>query len=507
MVLRGTSSRRLGSSNVLRALIKTMSSRGVIGAFVLLMILMSILTLGQVPSEGPTINSIRSNDGFYAFYNNSTYNLIAFSFTANGTPDAGQGLKIVFTNTTTQANEAVTGTIGVSGMAELNFTSNSTWLAEMYTRDPTGGYQPSGGYTIGPSDPSSAQFFNYLVIYDHGSRDRAGFVVFYVSTAGSSAQKTQFRISYSNYTSGITSLRPDTTPASPSEYTGTVFIGNANNFQYVDLYISYSFVPPDVSVLYGTLQYNSGSGWNNVSAYYNTGSAPEIFIRPSYQYLDPQVYSAFFGTDILMVSLFGIVFAFFTFGNPKATHSMELLLAKPLSRSDVIISKYFGSLILIASAVLLTLAISDGLLLYYFSVFLNAYAFLMVFSVLLLVAAIFMAITFFISALAKGYATILITPLAIMFFLYYVFGSLINGLSQLFGSISFKFSQNISAYGSYVSPFQLVSGITERLDLQLRGGSISSPVPFDLEFMILFLLLWCLIPLLFAALIWRRNDI
>jgi ABC-type transport system involved in multi-copper enzyme maturation permease subunit len=244
-----------------------------------------------------------------------------------------------------------------------------------------------------------------------------------------------------------------------------------------------------------------------VSAYHNTGSAPDVFIRPSYQYLDPRVYSAFFGTDILMVSLFGIVFAFFTFGNPKATHSIELLLAKPLSRSDVIISKYFGSLILIASAVLLTLTISDGLLLYYFSVFLNAYAFLMVFSVLLLVAAIFMAITFFISAIWRGYATMLITPLAILFFLYYVFGSLINVLSQLFGSISFKFSQNISAYGSYVSPFQLVSGITERLDLQLRGGSISSPVPFDLEFMILFLLLWCLIPLLFAAVIWRRTDI
>ncbi len=472
-------------------------------------LLLGLLALGQTSSEGPTI-SIENESGFYALYGNGVYHLVVFSYTDNGTPSDSQGVKMVFTNSTTQVSKTVLGTIGADGLAVVNFTSNETWNAKLYLHEPTG-YQFSVGYGIVPSNSTSG-FLSYLNIYDHGFRNKAGFVVFYVNTNGKQASQTQFRLSYSNKDSGAVfgyGSYNGSGSISNTVIRGTINLGSAENFSYTYLYPDYSSIPANISTAFGTLQYDTGSGWKNVNNFYPTNGQYEVFVRPSQQYLEPQVYQTFFNTDILLVSLFGIIIAIISFGLPRATHSIELLVAKPLSRSDIIVSRYLTSLIFTSLAILSALAVSDLLFYYYFGIYLNAKAFLLVFGVSLLVGAIFSSLTFLVATISKGFVSILASPLAILFFFYYIFGSFIAGLFKLLQTLNLVTSNNGSIYSMYLNPFQIVSGILKIMDKKLGIGSAGAQtlIPFSMQNMIVLLFLWTLVPILLATVVWRRTEV
>lgn len=501
--------RKSGRANLLKSLWKTLSSRRLIAVFLLMALLLGLLTLGQTSFEGPTI-SIENESGFYTLYSNGVYHLVVFSYTDNGTPLESQGVKMVFTNSTSEVSKTVLGTIGGDGLAVVNFTSNETWNAKLYLHEPTG-YQFSVGYGIGPSN-STKGFLSYLNIYDHGFRNKAGFVVFYVNANGKQAPQTQFRLSYSSKDSGAVFAYDSSNGGgnnSNTVFSGIIDLGNAGDFSYTYLYPDYNSIPANISTAFGTLQYNTSSGWKNVNNFYPTTGQYEVFVRPSQQYLEPQVYQAFFSTDILLVSLFGIILAILSFGYPRVNRSIELLVAKPLSRSDIIVSRYFASLIFTGLAILSALVVSDLLFYYYFGIYLNAQTFFLVFGVSLLAGAIFSSLTFLVATVGKGFVSIFASPLAILFFFYYIFGSFIAGLFKLLQTLTVVTSNNVSTYGMYLNPFQIVSGILQRLDKELGIGSASAQtlLPFSTQNMILFLFLWALIPILLATVVWRRSEV
>ncbi len=501
--------RKSGRTNLIKSLWKTLSSRRLIAVFLLMVLILGLLTLGQTSSEGPTI-SIENGSGFYTLYSNGVYHLVVFSYTDNGAPLESQGFKIVFTNTTTQISKTVLGTIGDDGLAVVNFTSNETWYAQLYLHEPAG-YRFSVGYGIGPSN-STKGFLSYLNVYDHGFRNKVGFVVFYVNTNGKKAPQTQFRLSYSSKDSGAVFAYGSSIAGgnnSNTVFRGTIDLGNAGNFSYTNLYPNYNSIPSNISTAFGTLQYNTSSGWKNVNNFYPTNGQYEVYVRPSQQFLEPQVYQAFFTTDILLVSLFGIILTILSFGYPRATRSIELLVAKPLSRSDIIVSKYFASLIFTSLAILSALVVLDLLLYYYFGIYLNAQTFFLVFGVSLLVGAIFSSLTFLVATVCKSFVSITALPLAILFFFYYIFGSFIAGLFKLLQTLNLVTSNKVPTYGIYLNPFQIVSGILQKLDRELGIGSASEQtlLPFSIQNMIIFLFLWAFVPILLAAVVWRRSDV
>jgi ABC-type transport system involved in multi-copper enzyme maturation permease subunit len=510
--------RKSGRFNLLKSLWRTLSSRRLIAVFLLMALLLVLLTLGQTSSQGPVVE-VETENGFYPFYSNGTYHLVVFSYTDNGTPLNSQGVKIVLTNSTTQISKTVRGTIGADGLTVLNFTSNEPWNAVLYLRGPTG-CQSSVGYGIGPSNSTSG-FLSYLQIYDHGFRNKAGFIVFYVSDKGKQAPQTQFRLSYSTDAGSIVfyvsdkgkqapqtqfrlSYSADSRIHSEKAFNGTIDLGSAGNFSYTRIYPDYSSIPSNISTAYGTLQFKTDTGWKDVNNFYAPNGQCGVFIRPSQQYLEPQVYHAFFNTDILIVSLFGIIIAILSFGYPRASHSIELLVAKPLSRSDIMVSKYFASLIITGLAILFTLTVTDLLLQYYFGIFLNAHTFFFVFGTTLIVGAIFSSLTFLVTAIGKGFVSIFAVPLAIMFLFHYIFGTFIDGLFNLLQTLGISTPNNISTYAKYINPFQSVSGILRILEF--TPGECSGVIPFSIRDMILFLFLWAFIPILIAIVIWRRSD-
>ena len=501
--------RKSGKINLLKSLWKVLLSRRLISVFLLMALLLGLLTLGQTSSLGPVI-SLENESGFYTLYENGTYHIVVFSYTDNGTPLISQGVKVVFTNLSTRVSETALGTIGSDGLTVVNFTSNETLYAKLYLHEPTG-YQFSVGYTIGPSNLTNG-FLSYLNIYDHGFRNKAGFIVFYVSDKGKTAPQTQFRLFYTGKDSEAVSAYTPSVEGSINlapAFNGTINLGSTENFSYTRLYPSYSSIPSNLSSAYGILQYKTDSGWRNVSNFYPATGRYEVFVRPSQQYLEPQVYHAFFNIDILLVSLFGIIIAILSFGYPRATHSIELLVAKPLSRSDIIVSRYFASLIFTCLTVLSALAVSDLMFQYYFGIYLNGLTFFMAFGITLLAGAIFSSLTFLVIALGKGFASIFTAPLAILFFFYYIFGSFISGLSILLQTLSISTSNSVSTYGTYLNPFQIVSGILQRLDRGLGVGTASAQtiLPFTLQDMIVLLFLWAFVPILLATVIWRRTEV
>ncbi len=491
MALKGISSRKSGKINILKSLYRALSSRGAITVTLVMAALLGLLTLGQVSFEGPTV-PVQNESGFYSFYDNGTYHIVIFSFTENGTPETSQGVRMDLTNYTTQASTTLHGTIGQDGMAEINFTSNKTWNALLYLHEPFG-YQGGAGYGISPVYHMNS-FLSYFPIYDHGFRNKAGFLIFYVSPNGASSPNAEFRMSYNGFDG-----------TSSTAYRGDIGLGNASSFRYTGLYPDYGLIPSNLSSVYGNPQYNTGSGWKNVSNY-NSVVQYQVYVKPSQRYLEPQVYHAFFDTDTIFVSLFSIITALLVFGYPKANHTVELLLSKPLSRSDVILSKYLSSIALTGIAVLSTLLVMELLFHYYFSLYLNAHAFLLVFVITLMLGAIFSSFTFLLSALGKHFILILTGPLAVLFFFYYVFGPFINGLAVLLGTFNVGLSNTLQNYGGYLSPFQVVTGLMVRLDREL-GYMTGGFTPFSKQYVILILFLWCAIPFLTAFFIWRRSDV
>ena len=176
MTSRGISSGRYTRYNIIKAIRATTTAKGSVYVLVAFTILMGLSILGQASTAGPTI-PLEQHSGFYQFYSNGSYSFVVFSFDSNGTPQTGQNVKLVLTNLTTEKAETLNGTIASDGLAVLNFTNNESWNAELYTFV-QGSYQANVGYGVSPSAIPVEPFVSYLVIFDQGHLNKAGFVIF-----------------------------------------------------------------------------------------------------------------------------------------------------------------------------------------------------------------------------------------------------------------------------------------------------------------------------------------
>ncbi len=501
--------RKLVKTNLFKALWQTFSSRRLIAVFLLISLLLGLLTLGQTSSEGPVVG-LESGNGAFPFYSNGTYHMVVFSYTSNGTPMDSQGVKLVFTNSTTHITVTRYGRIGADGMSIVNFTSNEPWDFLVYLQGPTG-YKEMFGYGISPTNYTGG-FLSYMTIYDHGFLNKAAFTVFYVNFDGKTAPQTSFRLVYSNITTiPIIAVRSNNNSTagslnSDNAFNGVINLGSKGNFSLTYLYPNYNLIPSNITSAYGVLQYNNGSGWRDMN---NFGQSPsyKLFVRPSEKYIEPQAYYAFFNTDILFVSLFGILVAILSFGYPRATHSIDLLVAKPLTRSEIIVSKYIAGLIWTCLVILSALAVTDVLFQYYFGIVLNAGSFLLILGVSFLAGSIFLSLSFLVAAVSRGFLTIFAIPLAIFFFFYFVFGSFLDGLIKLLQTLGVNVS-GILVYEIYFNPFQIVSAILKSLDLKLGiiNGVLTS-FPYTMSNLFISLFVWALIPIVLGTFLWKKSEL
>ncbi len=512
MVSKGTSSGKYTRNNILRALFYTCTNKGVLAVFIVFTVLTGSFILGHASTAGPTI-PVGPNVGFYDFYSNGTYSFVVYSYDSNGTPRAAENVKMVLTNTTTEKTLSVTGTIASDGLAVLNLTSNQSWLAGLYVFGQQG-YQPSGGYTVTPHSVRTP-FVSDLTIFDRGHLNEAGFVIFYVSPQGGSAPYMDYRVNYSPVSSiqysvvtgdpnSSTSIESD---ATPSDYNGSINLGSLGGFEFKIIYVNYASIPANLIYISGGLQYDNGGKWSYVSSRSGSDGTSVLLLKITQSYIEPKAYSLFLGIDALFVALFGVLLSITVFGYPRSSRSLELLLSKPLTRLDTIAARYLSVISILAISSAIDILVFDLLIGYFLGIYLSIYASAVIFASTLLIGGIFASFTFLFSSLWKGMISVIVAPAGWLFFLYYAYLPLVQGIVYVLGTLGVYPTNYVQSAIENIAPFQLASVIVSLHNREPGALGFYIGFPFNkVPFLMLFMLLWCVIPLILAGIRWRRID-
>ena len=508
MTSRGISSGRYTRYNIIKAIRATTTAKGSVYVLVAFTILMGLSILGQASTTGPTI-PLEQHSGFYQFYINGSYSFVVFSYNSNGTPQTGQNVKLVLTNSTTEKAETLNGTIASDGLAVLNFTNNESWNAELYTFV-QGSYQANVGYGVSPSAIPVEPFVSYLVIFDQGHLNKAGFVMFYVDPERGFAPYTSYRIAYSTsppkYLENSDPYAISSNSTNRSGYNGVIGLGNLGGFRYTTISVNYAGVPANLTDLYGGLQFYNGSNWKYVPNLFNNGGSMPLLLKPTQRYVDPQAYNLFLGINLLFMALFAVFITIIVFGYPRANRSIELLLSKPLTRFDILSAKYLGVISLLAISSIIDISLFNLLIGYNLGIYLSLYSSTIIFATTILVGTVFSSFTFLFNTLLRGMILVLVAPIFLLLFFYYAYAPLIDGFTSLLGTVKIYVPNATVNLLGILGPFQLSSTIQSDLLRKLGYFTVIGAEPIPFSFLLPLLLVWCIVPFTIAAAAWRRID-
>lgn len=496
--MKNTSLKRLGKLNFLRALNSLFHKRAYMGIVILLTLLIALMSFGNAPHAGPSLQ-IGDANGFFTEYSSGTYSFIAYSYNNNGTPQSSQPVRIVLENTASMTPvHEINGTINSDGLSVMNFTSSQKWQALFEVMGPDG-FEISSGITVYPVNTSLAPILFAFPIYDHGFTYKSGFGVTYYSQNGSRAPYLPYRILY-----GQPIVNSVTDNASAPNITGTIPLGKLGNFVYTKIYPCYTGIPTSETELAGSLEVENNQGWQDIL---HPNQAVPLYIHATQALVDPSMYNAFLGFNILFVAILAILIEMMTFGIPRSTRSLELVQSKPLSRMDVLLSRYIASAVGVVIAELIGLTAFEFLTHYFTGTFISMDAFLLVFLVTFLTALVFSAISFLSSIFSFNSIVNLALPVGILFFLYYIYDAMISGIASLAGTFGVAISASGITAAEMFNPLFIVSRIDTDMAPANHGQEFSHiyynlPVP-DL---IVIIFAWAVILTLISAVAWRKRD-
>lgn len=500
--MKDTSLRKSGRLNLLKALSSLLHKRAFIGVVLLMSVLMALIPFGEAAHSGPSLQ-LGNVNGFFCEYSNGTYSFITYSYNSNGTPQSAQDVRVVLDNATTLAPvHEINGTIDGVGLSVMNYTSPHRWFADLEIRGPTG-FENTVGYTVDPMNTGLEPILFSFPIYDHGFTYKAGFGLTYYSLNGSVAPSHPYRVLYGQ---SITTAVKD--GATNSTHTGTIAIGNQGGFVYTKVFPDYSGIPTTETVLAGTLQVQKNQSWQNVMDPVSAGVVP-LYIHATQSYVDPSMYNSFLGFNILFVAILAMLVEMMSFGLPRSSRSLELVQSKPLSRNDILFSRFAASGIGVAVAELAGLSVFEILTRYFTGTYISPDSFLVVFLVALLTALIFSSIGLLSSISSHNSVIVLALPLGLLFFLYYVYDSLATGIASFAGTLGIRISGAQVTAAQMVNPLFLVTRIKNDLDgTSGNGGQLLTHIYYNLPVPVLVavLLAWSLGLLVITAVIWRRKD-
>lgn len=502
MLLKDTSLKKSGNLNLLKAVIHIVRRNSFVGVVVLLAIFLLLLSIGETPHAGPSLN-IGNAEGFESNYQNGTYSFFIYSFNSNGTPNTGQHFKIVLENHITfQPIKTMNGSIDSEGISLVKYTSSIEYFAQFEILGPKG-YQGINGYTITPSNSSINATLQCFPIYETGFNSKAGFgVISYNFEKGLTQSSHDFRLnySYSEVSSGSSNS------SSAGERYGHLLLGNYSNFRYIQVDPNYNLINVTDATIYGNLQVLYGKNWSGIP-----GSILQIpvFTKISPQYLNYPLYNAFLGPNLIFPVMFAIVLETVIFGIPKSTRYLELILSKPLSRNDILFSRFGAIYLGVSLSTFLGVMSFDFFAGYYTGVSLTLHSIVVASSVTILTAIIFSTLAFLPAVRSHNTALIISTPFAIFFFFYYVYDLLITGLSSFLATVGLYIPNRTMVAFELFNPLFIV----DRIRSDLTKNSLPSGVAvtytyynFPVSTLLIFLAIWAIVPALISVILWKGSD-
>lgn len=216
--------------------------------------------------------------------------------------------------------------------------------------------------------------------------------------------------------------------------------------------------------------------------------------------------------SIFLVPLIALLLSYDALVGEVDQGTMLLLLSYPLSRRDVVLGKFIGQVSIIAFATIFGYGLSGVLVAFSSDVMPPDYAWwalcVMVLSSIVL-GAIFIALGLMCSAIAKNRGIAAGAVVALWLFFVIIFdllllGSLVSGFDEMLSAEAFSsfllanptdIFRMINMGG--ISGSGLVGGMAE----VSAGAGLSSTLLWSS------LLVWCVVPLLFGAFMFKRRDI
>lgn len=499
--MKNTSSKRSGKLNLLKGLGSIFHKKAYIGVVILLTLLIALMSFGDAPHAGPSL-PIQNANGFFFEYSNGTYSFIGYSYTANGTPQSSQAVRMVLENTTSMTPvHEINGTINSEGLSVMNYTSSQQWFALFEVMGP-GGFEPEGGgITVDPVNTSTAPMLFAFPIYDHGFTYKSGFGVTYYSQNGSKAPHMPYRILYGQ---PINYLVTDN--SSPSNLTGTISLGKIGNFVYTKVYPDYTGIPTSETELAGSLQVEKNQSWQDILT---PDPVVPLYIHATQEFVEPSMYNAFLGFNILFVAILAILIEIMTFGIPRSTRSLELVQSKPLSRTDILLSRFIASAIGVVIAELIGLTAFEFLTHYFTGTYISIHAFLLVFAVSFLTALVFSSIAFLSSISSYNSIVNLALPVGILFFLYYIYDAMISGIASLLGTLGVGISDSGVTAAEMFNPLFIVGRIdSDLVRASANHGQVISQIYYNLPVsdLVIIIFAWVLILTFISVVAWRKRD-
>ena len=237
-------------------------------------------------------------------------------------------------------------------------------------------------------------------------------------------------------------------------------------------------------------------------------------LDPTEPYLFSSSMSIFINFPLIFLSISAIMGEILIFGLPRSSGSIDLITSRSRSRMSVILNRMLAGLLLflIPMAVsIITFIIGAH---YYTGLYLNPLNTLIILSSMAMVAGSLMFLSFLVASRTRSTVANIVAPLSIFFLLFYILHQLLGSLYSSLLAFGINLNHTALEAITLADPFNVVysiaGSITNNPYIELGGtltsGNMPILVPINLAISTTVLVLWVVLPLIAALIIWRRSE-
>ena len=456
-----------------------------------------LISLAIIPFTTPIVSSFRGSGSDILYYRDTgAYHFIVFSSDQYGQPLQGTKISMSLSGVKTYANATTTNSEGYAFIT-LSAPNGTYTLA---VNETNGANMASFGWYMFASPIGEPQFSigsPISTVQDRANASKRDVQTFYAALYGAKPSGYSIR-----YKVAATSPPPPYKDSTPYTKDQMDFLGNLTNYRQV-------FDPAIADGLPGTT-----SVWFELFAPNGTavsGTEIPVFELRQQQFRPEatNIASSFFSTILsFFMPLAAILGAYSSYGKDRLTGVLESILARPISRRGLAISRFLSTLTALAVAAIVSVGLVDLVLNEVVgSVLPQDYA-LAIISGLVVEIAAFTGLVFLLSHLVKSTGVLLGISIVLFVVLDFFWGLIIFLLTLLLGGTSGSaVALEATLVSYYANPAQFLQLINVYVFQSSSGTTLqSSNYGVTLPAIVLDGFLWAILPFLAFMYLAVKRD-
>ncbi len=480
---------------------RTMRSRFVI-ILIIAIVGLSALLAYETASTSNSLNVPTTPEVAYGYYlNNNNLTMVSYVYDGYGNPVKNVEIYYQYNGSDYRAISSSKGyanaTFQVKYSSQINVLINYT-----YTRFGTKIETPSIAYTINLAMKYSGLEI-YPYIFNKLNSTRMGILAMYVGNNGSSSPNLSFIFLATNSSRSI-----------PNSFNYTFYY----NFTSISIKKIFPTIENINDTYYIEVKNSNGTLVNIYSGLEGGKSFPIILLGKLSTYspmtqsrLQSLVFSGISSILDLFIPILAIFTAYLTYGKDRTSGVIESVLKRPVTRGELITTRFLSNAIAIFIASAVAMALVDLIYFYYFSMYFSVIFLTELIWTYFVEGVAFLSIVYMISHLVKSQGALLGAAIGIFvvmdLFWEIIPLAVISALGISSSSSTYVITNIIFDYISpagYSNLFQTL--ITNKLGS--FGGITINPSAYGLTYLPLIAagLLWILIPFLIAYLLAKYRD-